>query len=80
MEDVARKRQDELLVLLQKQPALSLAKMAEALGWKDSKGQPNKTLANRMLGDLIRDRLVARKRGRIELTKAGEKAAKEAAK
>ncbi len=80
VEDVVRKRQDELLVLLQKQPALSLAKMAEALGWKDGKGQPNKTLANRMLGDLIRDRLVVRKRGRIGLTTAGEKAAKEAAK
>ena len=80
VEDVVRKRQDELLVLLQRQPALSLAKMAEALGWKDGKGQPNKTLANRMLGDLIRDRLVVRKRGRIGLTTAGEKAAKEAAK
>ena len=78
LEDTGRRRQDELLILLSGNPHLSLAEMAEKLGWKTSKGEPNRTLVNRTLANLIKDKLVERKRDRIVLTKTGEGAVKDA--
>ena len=79
-ENEGRQHQDELLLLVAEQPALSLTEMAEQLCWKTKTGQPNKSMVNRVLTALISERLVVRRRGKILLTKAGEKAAKEAAK
>lgn len=78
LENTGRRRQDELLVLLSGTPHLSLAGMAEQLNWRTSKGEPNRTLVNRTLANLIKDKLIDRKRGRIVLTKDGEKAVKDA--
>jgi hypothetical protein len=80
LDNVGRKRQDELLVLLQTQPALTLVEMAERLNWNTINGLPNKTLVNRCLAALIKDKLVERKRGKLRVTKAGTKAAEEAVK
>jgi hypothetical protein len=72
LEETGRQRQDELLALLQNQPALSLADIAEKLGWQHKDGRPNKQLAHRALTALLNDRLIEKKRGKIRLTKAGE--------
>ena len=44
----------------------------------NSKGEPNRTLVNRTLSSLMADKLVKRDRGRIVLTKEGQKASKDA--
>jgi AAA domain/RepB DNA-primase N-terminal domain/Primase C terminal 2 (PriCT-2) len=77
LENTGRRRQDELLVLLSGNPHLSLAEMAVKLGWMNSKGEPNRTLVNRTLANLIKDKLIERKRDRIVLTKDGEKVVKD---
>lgn len=67
-----RSNQDELLTLLKEQPGLSLAGMAEALGWTYKDGKPNKTMVNRALKALIQDKLVVKSRGQYTITKAGK--------
>ena len=72
IEDVGRARQNELLLLLETNSRLSLAEMAEKLGWQYKNGLPNTSLAYRMLAALVQDKLAVKKRGKITLTKAGE--------
>jgi hypothetical protein len=81
VENAGRSRQDELLRILNAGGlGLSLAEMATKLGWHTKKGEPNKTLVNRTLHSLIKDKLVERKRGKLAFTPAGERAAEEAEK
>jgi hypothetical protein len=80
IESASRKHGDELLLLLKDNNALSLTEMAVRLGWKYKDGRPNKTLVNRSLETLKSERLIVRKRNRIEFTKSGLKAVAEAAK
>ena len=61
-----------MLVLLTEQPGLSLSKMAEALRWYYANGKPNKSLVNRVLATLLKDKLVVKLRGQITLTKLGK--------
>jgi Mn-dependent DtxR family transcriptional regulator len=64
-----------LLLLLETNSRLSLAEMAEKLGWQYKNGLPNTSLAYRMLAALVQDKLAVKKRGKITLTKAGEEEA-----
>jgi hypothetical protein len=78
MEEGGRARQNELLLLLQAQPGLSLSKMAEALDWKLANGKPNKSMVSRVLTSLQADKLVVKARGHANLTKLGEAEAEKA--
>jgi hypothetical protein len=71
IEDVSRARQNELLMLLEKEPKLSLSEMAVKLDWQYKTGMPNTSLAHRMVAALVQDKLVVKKRGKITLTKTG---------
>ncbi len=71
LEDVSRARQNELLMLLETEPKLSLSEMAAKLGWQYKNGQPNTSLAYRMIAALVQDKLIVKKRGKITLTKTG---------
>jgi hypothetical protein len=72
-----REREDDLLLLLQEHPGLSLSEMAGKLFWIMKDGRPNRSLVNRTLDSLIREKLVVRDRGKIKLTSKGKKAAEE---
>ena len=72
LENAERSTQNETLLLLKTQPNLSLAAMAEALGWKYQNGKPNKSLANRVLKTLEKEKLIHKSRGYYFLTKTGE--------
>lgn len=74
----ARGKEDELLALMSSQPNLSLAEMAKALNWFYETGEPNKTLVNRTIPKLQKQKLVKKVRDGWELTKEGKTAAQEA--
>ena len=72
LEDVGRANQNELLLILQKQSNLSLAHMAETAEWYYRDGKPNKSLVNRVLKTLEKEKLIHKSRGYYFLTKTGE--------
>ena len=72
LESTGRSTQDEMLLLLKTHPNLSLAAMAEALGWKYREGKPNKSMAHRVLKTLEKEKLIHKSRGYYFLTKTGE--------
>ena len=76
MDEKARAEQDELLSLMSEKPGLSLAAMATELGWHYSDGKPNKTKVNRALRALADLKLIEKRNGVWQLTKAGMQAAK----
>jgi DNA-binding PadR family transcriptional regulator len=78
MTDAGRSREDQLLVLLADRPGLSIAEMAEALGWSYQNGDPNRSLVQRTLTSLKAEKLVEIKRGTYALTRKGREAAAEA--
>ena len=65
------KREDQIILLLDKAPSNSMAGMAEALGWISSTGKPLKSRVERALKTLRADRMVTQKRNIWELTKEG---------
>ncbi|MHC2530584.1 AAA family ATPase [Bradyrhizobium diazoefficiens] len=75
MADTARNAQDQLLALLQQFGGkLSLAAMAEKLGWCLKSGDFNRGLVHRTLASLLEERLIKKTRGEYELTAAGKDA------
>ena len=84
--DTAQRRRDELLVAMQGEPAGSMKDLAEAAGWRNADGEPNKSLVQRVLKEL-RDRGLAKQEGgswlltkvgaKVALTKVGAKVAQE---
>jgi len=83
-EDIARamrSREDELLLAL-RDPANRKANktnLARRLGWTMRDGKPYHVQVTRMLKALEKEKLIAVKRGQIELTEEGEKAAEQVA-
>jgi len=75
LEDIGRDRQDQLLLLMKNSASLSLAEMAEELGWFLKDGSPYKSMVQRILTRLTKDRLVTKNRDHYELTKRGIEAA-----
>jgi hypothetical protein len=68
--------ENRVLLLMQDQPGLSMAKMAEAQAWFYTDGQPNKSKVDRIMRALAKQKLVTQNyRGNWELTKKGEEAA-----
>jgi hypothetical protein len=72
-EGQARFYEDQVLVLMLKQPGLSLAEIATNLNWTYSNGKPHKSRVDRTLHKLQRQKLVKLDRDGWQLTKEGEK-------
>jgi AAA domain len=76
-EDIAeagRKAEDEILALIDANPAATLGKLAQAMNWKLHDGGPNKMRAKRSVDTLKRTKLVEETRsGRYVLTPKGKK-------
>jgi hypothetical protein len=69
-----RKDEDEVLKLIEHDPAITLAKIAQAMNWKLFDGRPHKTKATRCIERLKRDKLVKETRaGHWQLTPEGKK-------
>jgi AAA domain len=75
MNKTADAEKSELLSLMREKPGLSLAVMANQLGWFYSGGKPNRSKVHRALRALMDAKLVTLKNGVWELTKAGMQAA-----
>jgi hypothetical protein len=77
-EDIAaagRNDEDEILKRIDADPAATLAKLAQAMGWKLFSGEPNKMRAKRCVDALKRAKLIKETRtGRWQLTPEGTKA------
>jgi hypothetical protein len=78
LEQVTRKDEDALLVLMLKAPGGSQRSMAEALGWFTSKGDPAHYRVKRTMGRLEKYGLVKNDRDGLTLTDKGKKAARDA--
>jgi AAA domain len=69
--------EDQVLLLLDTTPGLSQAAMAQALGWLDAHGEPEKYRVNRCLAKLVRLKLADKdRRGKYRLTEKGKSDAK----
>jgi hypothetical protein len=73
-EDEARRDQDELMRVMRDESLLSIADIAEALGWRYRDGKPARSKVQRVLTALKRDGLMEKKRGIWTLTKRGRQA------
>ena len=68
--------EDRVLVLMQEQPGLSMAKMAETLNWTYANGEANKSKVDRIIRALAKQKLVTQNyRGNWQLTEKGTEAA-----
>lgn len=76
-EDDARRDQDELMRVMREDTGLSIADIAEALGWRYRDGKPARSKVQRVLTALKRDGLMEKKRGIWMLTKRGRQAVQE---
>ena len=69
--------EDEILKLIDPDPAATLAKLAQAMGWKLFSGEPIKMRAKRCVDALKRAKLIKETRtGRWQLTPEGSKVLK----
>lgn len=72
-EDKGQKDKNKLLAMMAKMPGASIAVLAEKLEWFTKDGKPYKSLVQRLLDALKKDKLVKKQAGRWVLTTAGEK-------
>lgn len=71
------RNENRVLLVLMNQPGISIAEMAQALGWAYRTGEPDKSRVFRALKTLENDGLAKKRADHWELTKAGrEKAAR----
>jgi len=75
IDDARRTNEVKLLALLNREPRLSLTGLAEKLGWFYKTGAPNKSLVNRMLAGLRKDKLIEKDNA---LTPSGRRLAEKA--
>jgi hypothetical protein len=73
--EISRRNQNLLLAVLQENNKLSLAQIAEKLGWHTKSGNLNRSLVYRTLQTLLDEKLIKKVRGDYELTKPGREAA-----
>jgi hypothetical protein len=76
-EDVAARRRGELMMAMAAEPGATLKRLAKAAGWLTRDGEPNKSLVQRVLGELKARGLAKPEGGSGFLTKVGAKAARE---
>ena len=76
LEEQGHRHQDDLLRAMLDKPGLSLAEMAEYLLWKMIDGRPHKMRVQRMMSDLVKNKLVEKRRdGHYALTRKGKEEA-----
>ncbi len=73
-DEISIQNQDRLLTVMKVEDGRSLYDYAEAIGWKTSKDEPNKTLAYNTMKDLEKRKLVMKRGNRYHLTKQGKEA------
>ena len=73
IEDAGQAKQEILLRAVQKAPASSMTELAKALGWQYQNGDPNKSLVQRLLKQLVKDKLIEMKGKRPVVTAKGDK-------
>jgi len=78
IDNSARAKHDALLVMMKNRPGLSLSEYAEALNWRNSKGDLNKRLVQTAMTAMTKDKLVEKKNDRYWPTNRGRKATVEA--
>jgi hypothetical protein len=71
-----RSNQEQVLLVLDQSRGLTLAKIAEALDWRNKKGEPLKAKAQRAVDKLKYEKLVERTGAGFGLTRLGKRAAK----
>jgi hypothetical protein len=69
-----RSNENRLLIELAANPKATHAELAAKLEWFTRDGAPYKMMVTRLFASLEKDKLVTKKRGRHEITKAGRKA------
>jgi hypothetical protein len=74
--DRFRADQDEVLSLIKSQPDLSLAQMAERIGWRYGNGKPAKSRVQRAVESLLAAKLIERRGATLSLTPAGKRVAR----
>jgi hypothetical protein len=77
IEAAGERNRNALLCVMKNGPARSIAELAVALGWEYRNGDPNRSLVQRVLGQLKSEKLVEMKGKRYRLTKKGQEAVKE---
>jgi RecA-family ATPase len=70
----SRRDEDDVLLVVEREPKLSQAKIAEALGWKDHEGKVHKRRAQSALESLRRDGMLDLTRSGYVLTRKGNEA------
>jgi hypothetical protein len=78
-EDIAKAKVDDenkVLNLINQDPKITQEKIAIAMGWKLHNGEPNRMRAGRCIAALIKDKVVKKTRGSIQITDEGNKALK----
>jgi hypothetical protein len=75
-EDAGQKNKNKLLAVMLRCPGVSLAVLADRVGWFTRDGKPYKSLVQRVINALKEDKLVEKKAGRYVLTKKGKEEAK----
>jgi hypothetical protein len=73
MAAISRSQEDDLLRALAEQPDASLTQLATTLGWKTRDGKPNKSMAQRKVDALVKDKLITKGREGYSLTPKGLK-------
>ena len=73
IDNSARAKYDDLLVMMKDRPGLSLSGYAEALNWRYANGDFNKRLVQTAMTAMTKDKLVEKKNDRYCLTNKGKK-------
>jgi hypothetical protein len=77
IEATARADQDQVLLVLDQSPGIAVSKIAEALSWHTSNGEPHKSKVHRCLKRLEGESLAQPNRGTWHPTNKGKKTAKQ---
>jgi len=75
IDNSARAKYDDLLVMMKDRPGLSLAGYAEALDWRYANGDFNKRLVQTAMTAMTKDKLIEKKNDRYYVSNRGRKAA-----
>jgi hypothetical protein len=78
IDNSARAKYDDLLVMMKDSAGLSLSGYAEALNWRYANGDLNKRLVQTAMTAMMKDKLIEKKNDRYCLSGKGKKAAVEA--
>lgn len=73
IDNSARAKYDDLLVMMKTRPGLSLSEYAQALNWRYANGDLNKRLVQTAMTAMVKDKLVEKQNSRYWITKKARK-------